>query len=178
MWTQNNKLWSLQFWMQFLQLRMEAWIFQDFKGVWTHDFTIVVRLEFCHSLSSVFLRDERGLISRNSGNRAYIVVWCSNQLTSWQHHLEKAMFCKLASSVLYSHNYSWKTEDLLQENREHNFKGSYASVMFWPKMMILHPSNSFVNQEKELRKRVGEGYRPHLLELNNTSWPPTEFKKA
>ena len=29
------KLWSSQLWTQFLQLRREAWKFQDFNGVWT-----------------------------------------------------------------------------------------------------------------------------------------------
>ena len=31
------KLWSSQLWAQFLQLRREAWKFQDFNGVWTRD---------------------------------------------------------------------------------------------------------------------------------------------
>ena len=37
------KLWSSQLWTQFLQLRKEAWKFQDFNGVWTRDFAIPVR---------------------------------------------------------------------------------------------------------------------------------------
>ena len=37
------KLWSSQLWEQFLQLRREAWKFQDFNGVWTRDLTIPVR---------------------------------------------------------------------------------------------------------------------------------------
>ena len=36
-------LWSSQLWEQFLQLRREAWIIQDFNGVWTRDLTISVR---------------------------------------------------------------------------------------------------------------------------------------
>ena len=37
------KLWSSQLWTQFLQLRREAWKFQDFNGVWTRDLAIPVR---------------------------------------------------------------------------------------------------------------------------------------
>ena len=37
------KLWSLQLWAQFLQLRREAWKIQDFNGVWTRDLAIPVR---------------------------------------------------------------------------------------------------------------------------------------
>ena len=37
------KLWSSQLWMQFLQLRREAWKIQDFNGVWTRDLAIPVR---------------------------------------------------------------------------------------------------------------------------------------
>ena len=37
------KLWSSQLWTQFLQLREEAWKFQDFNGVWTRDLAILVR---------------------------------------------------------------------------------------------------------------------------------------
>ena len=37
------KLWSLQLWTQFLQLRRETWKIQDFNGVWTRDLTIPVR---------------------------------------------------------------------------------------------------------------------------------------
>ena len=37
-----NKLWSLQLWTQFLQLRMEAWKIQDFNRIWTYDLTIPV----------------------------------------------------------------------------------------------------------------------------------------
>ena len=31
----SSKLWSWQLWMQFRQLRIEAWKSQDFNGVWT-----------------------------------------------------------------------------------------------------------------------------------------------
>ena len=41
-----NQLWSSQLWTQFLQLRKEAWKFQDFKGVWTRDLAIPVRLSW------------------------------------------------------------------------------------------------------------------------------------
>ena len=37
------KLWSSQLWEQFLQLRREAWKFQDLNGVWTRDLAIPVR---------------------------------------------------------------------------------------------------------------------------------------
>ena len=37
------KLWSLQLWTQFLQLRRDAWKIQDFNGVWTRDLAIPVR---------------------------------------------------------------------------------------------------------------------------------------
>ena len=37
------KLWSSQLGTQFLQLRREAWKFQDFNGVWTCDLAIPVR---------------------------------------------------------------------------------------------------------------------------------------
>ena len=37
------KLWSSQIWMQFLQLRKEAWKIQDFNGVWTRDLVIPMR---------------------------------------------------------------------------------------------------------------------------------------
>ena len=37
------KLWSSQLWTQFLQLRKEAWIIQDFNGVWTRDLALLVR---------------------------------------------------------------------------------------------------------------------------------------
>ena len=37
------KLWSSQLWTQFSQLRREAWIIQDFNGVWTRDLAIPVR---------------------------------------------------------------------------------------------------------------------------------------
>ena len=37
------KLWSSQLWTQFLQLRKEAWNFQNFNGVWTRDLAIPVR---------------------------------------------------------------------------------------------------------------------------------------
>ena len=38
-----SKLWSSQLWTQFKQLRIEAWISQDFNGVWTRDLAIRVR---------------------------------------------------------------------------------------------------------------------------------------
>ena len=43
------KLWSSQLWTQFLQLRKEAWKFQDFSGVWTRDLAtarIIASLDF------------------------------------------------------------------------------------------------------------------------------------
>ena len=39
----SSKLWSSQFWMQFKQLRIEAWRSQDFNGLWTCDLAIPVR---------------------------------------------------------------------------------------------------------------------------------------
>ena len=38
----SGELWSLQLWMQFKQLSIEAWKSQDFNGVWTHDLAIPV----------------------------------------------------------------------------------------------------------------------------------------
>ena len=38
-----SKLSSSQLWMQFMQLRIEAWKIQDFHGIWTRDLTILVR---------------------------------------------------------------------------------------------------------------------------------------
>ena len=37
------KLWSLQLWKQFLQLRKEAWKNQDLNGVWARHLAILVR---------------------------------------------------------------------------------------------------------------------------------------
>ena len=39
----SSKLWSSQLWMQFKQLRIEAWKSQDFNGVWTCDLAIPLR---------------------------------------------------------------------------------------------------------------------------------------
>ena len=38
----DKKLWSLQLWMQFLQLPMEAWEIQNFNWIWTCDLVILV----------------------------------------------------------------------------------------------------------------------------------------
>ena len=37
------QLWSSQLWTQLLQLRKEAWKFQDFNGVWTRELAVPVR---------------------------------------------------------------------------------------------------------------------------------------
>ena len=117
------KLRSSQLWTQFLQLRREAWKFQDFNGIWTRDLSIPVRRSKQLSYEATDVRGwsfvGSNVPERNESTMKWYMNWIIYELRIWNQ-------VKLRSSQLWRH--------FLQLGKEAwKFSGLQRVLNTWPR---------------------------------------------
>ena len=108
-------LWSSQLWMQFLQLRKEAWKIQDFNGVRTRDLTIPMQRsnQLSYEATDVGCWSFVGsnVPVKNESTMKWYMKWIIYELRIWNQVM--LWSSQLWMQFLQLHKEAWKFQDFI-----------------------------------------------------------------